>query len=98
MTTTAAERLDCECEQLRLDAERWRALMRSDRLHWMGSSGMDLTDTPDAVRMIPGQVWHFGMEFWSEHPASGDPQYSDVSARVLITAYVDAMREKEHGK
>jgi hypothetical protein len=86
---------------LQRDAERWRALMASGRMHFMGSSGIDLEPMPGTrghetqfcePKPRPGKTWHFGMEFWSTHPAAGDPQYPDRLERKLMVAYADAMR------
>lgn len=85
------------------DAERWRALMSSQRMHMMGSFGFDYVfDPPDSkktadlVDVIPrhGDHMHFGIEFWSEHSAFGDPAWPDTLPRKLLTTYVDELRAR----
>lgn len=83
------------------DAARWRALMSSQKMHWMGSAGFEhklrpgapegsnkLEDLDAAPR--PGEPWHFGMEFWFGIEA--DPRFPDTFERRLMVAYVDAIR------
>lgn len=85
------------------DAERWRALMASGRMHFMGCAGFELKPKVpgDASRKtqdltaVPGAgALHFGMEFWDTHPATGDSRYPDQFERDLMIAYVDAIRER----
>lgn len=85
----------------RVDAERWRALMSSQRMHFMGCAGIELVNKPGTTSrntadltpvMKPGEYHHFGMEFWSEHAAFGDPRYPDDFERTLLIAYVDDLR------
>lgn len=94
---------EAEIEALKVDAERWRALMSSARMHYMGSAGIRLEPrVPGGSRSLSNftpiprlnESWHFGMEFWSQHRASSDPHYSDVFERELMVAYVDAIRGK----
>ncbi|TIT80136.1 MAG: hypothetical protein E5W57_04185 [Mesorhizobium sp.] len=86
-----------------VDAERWRALMSSQRMHFMGCAGINLVNKPGTTGrktadLIPvmkdGEQQHFGMEFWSEHQAFGDPRYPDDFERALLVAYVDKLRAK----
>lgn len=94
-----------ELAAIETDAERWRALMSSARLHFMGSAGFEMRQKDAAVSSRdkanltaipkPGEMLHFGMEFWSSHPAAGDPRYPDQFERDLMVAYVDALREKQ---
>lgn len=84
------------------DAERWRALMSSQRLHFMGSAGFDFVrddpesrktaDIKEVVCRAPGL--HFGMEFWDVHSAYKDPQFPDEFERKLMIAYVDELRRR----
>lgn len=85
----------------RIDAERWRALMASARLHYMSSAGIEIkqkdpngdrgtTNLQPVPRLC--EVWHFGMEFWSQHRAAGNPLFPDGFERELMVAYTDAMR------
>jgi hypothetical protein len=96
-----------EIEHLREDAQRWRALMASGRMHFMGSAGIQLEAKPGTdgrkvqdcdPRPRPNEAWHFGMEFWSRHPAGGDPQFPDEFERKLMVAYADAMRATVLGR
>lgn len=97
----ALDNLRAELDAVIADAERWRALMSSGRLHYMGSAGFDTTmKDPNGPRSTSNLVakpragvpWHFGMEFWSHHPAAGDPRYPDDFERALMISYADAMR------
>lgn len=83
------------------DAERWRALMSSPKMHFMGSAGFEhvlKADAPPGSRVLEHQIavpkadgyWHFGMEFWYGIPA--DDRYPDTFERQMLTAYVDAIR------
>ncbi|MCF8533852.1 MAG: hypothetical protein K9G48_12670 [Reyranella sp.] len=84
------------------DAARWRALMSSQRMHFMGSSGFDFHGMREAAgrryftaestaKPRDGSHLHFGMEFWDVHEAHGDPEFPDHFERSLLTAYVDAL-------
>lgn len=55
-------------EEIKRDAARWRALMSSERLHFMGSSGISHTRDGNGPVCRPSEVWHFGMEFLVEAP------------------------------
>lgn len=94
---------EAELAELRRDAARWRALMASQRMHFMGSSGFDIQmKDPKGPRIKenmkvaikPDEAHHFGMEFWDEHSAFGDPKWPDDFERELLTLYVDALRER----
>jgi hypothetical protein len=84
--------LKAENQRLRESAERWDALVGSQRLRIMGAAGF-VTDTdrpyPDPDR---GEGWlHFGLEVWDKHPA--DPEkYPQEQCRALLTSYVDHRR------
>ncbi len=85
------------------DAERWRALMSSQRLHFMGSAGFDNKrpeDDPDTDLLQkltpvprPNTYMHFGMEFWSEHPVNKKKFPDDFERKFMVT-YVDEMRRR----
>lgn len=77
-----------ELSGLARDARRWRALMSSERVHWLGSAGFDHKDGVATPR--PGEVWHFGIEFWSSY-VFDKSKYPDATARNMLTAYADAM-------
>lgn len=73
---------------LRIDAERWRALMTS-RMHVMGWANFDKEGKPkpDATYL------HFGMEFWSRHPAqNGVGEKDNELCHRMITDYADTIR------
>lgn len=61
-------------EKDKIDAERWCALMSSQRMHFIGRAGFDweLKSEKDLQKSMPvprpGTYQHFGMEFWSEPP------------------------------
>jgi len=88
------------------DAAKWRALMSSGRLHFMGCAGFSLTPTiPGAERDMQTLVatpkgnaqLHFGMEFWSTHSATaeknpdGSPRWPDTFERKFMDVYVDEL-------
>lgn len=86
-----------ERDNLKVDAERWRALMSSARMHYMGSLGFRFpTKDNNAKRTLSNSTpipvldtpWLFGMEFWSEHPDTGHDSFE----RELMVNYVDAIR------
>lgn len=96
--------LEAEKAGLVEDAERWRALMSSQRMHMMGSFGFDYVfDPPDSrkhvdlVDVVPraDDYMHFGIEFWSTHAAFGDPAWPDDFPRKLLVTYVDEMRARQ---
>ena len=91
--------------QDRIDAARWRALMSSQRLHFMGSAGFEhipkdgdpdnraLANTTPKPR--GDRDMHFGMEFWDV--AKQDDRFPDTFERELLTVYVDAIRSRALG-
>lgn len=92
--------------ELVVDAERWQALMSSQRMHFMGSAGFrhyNPSDPSDRkiqnciteVVAEPGKEWlHFGMEFWDISHAYGNPEYPDRFERQFLTLYVDHLRAR----
>ncbi len=72
---------------LDLDGKRWRALMSSQRMHFMGSAGFDHSGPEPMPRS--GAPLHFGMEFWDVHEAHDDPRYPDARERALMVNYAD---------
>jgi hypothetical protein len=93
--------LEAAMAKREVDAERWRALMSSQRMHFMGCAGIELVNKPGTTSrktadlipvMKPGEYQHFGMEFWSEHKAFGNPEYPDDFERALLIAYADHLR------
>lgn len=90
--------LEAENQRLRESAERWEALVGSQRLRIMGAAGFVFGDGepyPDPDR---GDDWlHFGLEVWDKHPA--DPkEYPQDRCRALLTSYVDHRRAALKGE
>lgn len=91
-----------QIERDEVDASRWRALMSSARMHWMGSAGFDFTLIAldgdqkaldnSAVTPRPDTPLHFGMEFWDQHSAPSDG--NDRFCRRILEVYVDHIRSK----
>lgn len=74
--------------KMREDAERWRALMASPKMHFMGSAGFDKDGVPR-----PGEDLHFGVEFWNVFDTEKHPlNYSDEHSRKVVMNYADAIR------
>ncbi|PBB75164.1 hypothetical protein CK227_10250, partial [Mesorhizobium sp. WSM4308] len=93
--TARAEKAEAALASAQDDAERWRALMSSQRMHFMGCAGIELVNKPGTTSrqtrdlipvMKPGEYQHFGMEFWSEHSAFGNPEFPDDFERALLVA------------
>jgi hypothetical protein len=87
-----------ENEQLRQDAERWRALVGSARLEWMGCAGFDFDDENKPIKDCnvtarAGDPLHFAMSFWSDFPAKDIPSGHAFAVRFL-TAYADECRRR----
>lgn len=84
----------------RRDAERWRALMASQRFHIMAMSGFllshrdgDETNRSKAnLEPVPqNDVMFIKMEFWSEYKAK---PFKDAFERELMERYADEMVER----
>jgi hypothetical protein len=77
-----------------IDAARWRGLMGSARLRWLGSAGLEhnTNQVTDLVscRARDGEDIHFGMEFWTayDHP---DLVQGNAHSRSVLTAYADEL-------
>jgi hypothetical protein len=71
------------------DAERWRALMSSQRIRIMGSAGFAKVDG----QWKPAREdLHMGVEFWSIHPAAHpSTEYPQDLCRAQLIAYVDEL-------
>ncbi|MDE2105109.1 MAG: hypothetical protein KGL39_48165 [Patescibacteria group bacterium] len=85
------------------EAERWRALMSSGRLHFMGCAGFDFSNSVEGSRAMAtatatprkGDALHFGMEFWSDAKATAE--HPDDFERRFMIAYVDEIRRRARG-
>lgn len=83
------------------DALRWRALLNSQRMHYMGSTGFksESSEYADANPKAAREHMHFGMEFWNVYRLPKD--YADNESgycRRLLLAYVDEiLRQDEMG-
>lgn len=101
----AERKLKCE----EVDAARWRALMSSQRMHFMGAAGFTFTPkdgdeknrkmvnlTPSAT--TPINNLHFGMEFWDKFPNEKYPEHSDSFERELLTVYVDELISRTNNR
>jgi hypothetical protein len=74
------------------DAERWRALMASQRIRIMGAAGWVLNS--DGTRTRKNGPMHLGLELWSEHPAvHPSAEYPQGHCRALLVTYVDEIRQ-----
>lgn len=80
---------------LQRDAERWRALMSSQRIRVMGSAGFQRVDGKFIAPSVDHAYLHMGVEFWSvhesKHPSEEFPQ---DRCRDQLTAYVDHLRSR----
>ncbi len=68
-----------------IDARRWRALINSDRLRLIGSSGFQRDSNHDPSN----NNRHFGMEFWSKFGWAEPSPDHDLSKQIL-EEFVDA--------
>lgn len=86
--------LEAEVAELRqlleaqsVDADRWNALMGSDRMRILGHAGFRPSTYP-GNRMHEEGRRHFGCDFWSHHDAvDGETE----QAKEMITAYADLL-------
>lgn len=95
-------------EHITVDAARWKALMSSARMHWMGSAGVIFTHPEGSNKALGDSVRfdqnpdqdcvHFGMEFWDKYPRKPGEKRTDAFARNLLTWYVDNIRSKRDKK
>lgn len=69
-----------ENDQLRADAERWRALVNCDRIRVLGAAGFD---EPDSAYK------HIGLEIWSSYPVEKIPSTLLQSGVDKLTKFVD---------
>ena len=83
------------CNEYREDALRWRALMSSERMHWMGGSGFSVGDIAGQVYMKPKNdpknYVHFGIEFYDTFDYEGKER-DDKFARDCLTSYADLLK------
>ncbi len=84
---------DMSAQSDKKDAERWRALMSSQRIRVIGSAGMYSMEAD--LRMPADGYMHIGVEFWSlhrsTHPSTEFPQ---EQCREALTFYADQLRGK----
>lgn len=62
------------------DAKRWRALLNSQRLRILGSSGLGSDD-----------YQHFGVELWSKYPECDGLKEKNDHGKEVFTKYVDTI-------
>lgn len=80
---------------LREDAERWRALMASQRIRVMGSAGFHWRKPGEKIGVRPGDYMHIGVEFWNVHEAAHpSAEFPQEHSRELLTFYADRIRAK----
>lgn len=71
---------DADRARERDDAERWRALMNSERLSILGTGGK-------------GATIHIGLELWGQHPQNERVKACTTDARRILTKYADDRRK-----
>lgn len=67
-----------------LDAKRWRALINSQRIRILGSSGLGNDD-----------YQHFGVELWDKYPERDGLKEKNEYGKKVFTKYVDTIIERE---
>ena len=80
----AATTIDAETQ---LAADRWNAVMSSDRMRILGYSGFRPSTYPGNTMHEEGRR-HFGCDFWSHHDAVDD---ETQQAKEMITSYADLL-------
>jgi len=84
-----------EFQALKLSADRWNSLMKSQRMTFMGNAGFDNKTDPQNPTPTPNNYdyWHFTLNIWSTHGAYGDPAYAPENERTrnLLINYADRM-------
>jgi hypothetical protein len=80
----AAQSVDAETQ---LAADRWNAVMGSDRMRILGHSGFRPSTYPGNTMHEEGRR-HFGCDFWSHHDAVDD---ETQDAKEMIAAYADLL-------
>lgn len=105
LTSLSAEvaRKDAEIERLRVDADRWRALLRCARIRMFGSAGVNpktgereqySNATQKMEKTSDGWV-HFGAEFWSVYPGAENYDGTNEWGVHALTALADDVMLKE---
>jgi hypothetical protein len=80
----AAKSVDAETQ---LAADRWNAVMNSDRMRILGSAGFRPSTIAGNTMHEEGRR-HFGCDFWSHHEAvDGETE----QAKEMITSYADLL-------
>jgi hypothetical protein len=84
-----------EFQALKLSADRWNSLMKSQRMTFMGTSHFDHTSDPQSPTPVPNNYdyWHFTLNIWSTHNAYGQEQFAAENERTrnLLVNYADRM-------
>ncbi len=76
-----------------LDAARWRALLRSERIRMIGSAGLKAS--------MPNHYAHFGMEIWTKHSRNYSPELierldrENAMGREWLIKYADIAIEAQ---
>lgn len=73
--------------ETQLAADRWNAVMGSDRMRILGSAGFRPSTIPGNSMHEEGRR-HFGCDFWSHHDAVDE---ETQNAKEMITAYADLL-------
>lgn len=79
------------------DAERWRALLSSQRVKFTALSGFKFADGATQLDPAADGV-HFSLEIWDVHPSANDPKYAQDRCRDLLNAYVDELLRRQVNK
>lgn len=77
-------------EENKLAADRWKALMSSDRMRILGSSGFKPSTIEGANQAHLAGHRHFGCDMWSHHDTPGE---ETGLAQAMFTTYADHLIE-----
>jgi hypothetical protein len=83
-------------KRLKQSADRWDALLASDRIRMIGSAGI--------MRPEPNNSAHFGMEIWTHYGRSLNPEQLDSMAkgneqgRDWLTKYADIAMARQQAR
>jgi len=73
------------------DANRWRAIINSPRMTWMGAAGFNADKTAPKSEDPDEPNLHLTINFWTDH----DDENPDDLARTMLTTLADALIAKE---